>query len=90
MIGCVPAMATELLDTFMQQDCTPRERSLLLEAVARWDARQPPVKQHLEFNRFEFTFDAEERTIVIDDILDASESGTEILSAERLKAALQQ
>ena len=90
MIRFASEMANKLLSLFMQQDCTPHERVRLLDALARWDAREPPAKQHVVFNRFEFTFDSEDGSIVVDDILDASEAGSEHLSADELKECLRQ
>ena len=83
-------MTTRLLSTFIEEDCTPPERARLLEAFARWEGRQQPVRQHLTFNRFEFKFDAEEESIVIDDMLDGTENGSEKISADELKASLRQ
>ncbi len=83
-------MTSALLSTFMREDCTPHERALVLEAVARWEVAQAPVIQHPVFNRFEFTFDANAGKIVIADVLDATENGLEQLSSVELKAALQQ
>ena len=88
VICCRPDMATTLLRVFILEDCTPFERTLLFEALADWEAHVQPVKQHLTFNRFDFTFDSESGTILIEDILDAGENGSEMVSPDELRGSL--
>lgn len=72
----------------MSQDCTAHERALLLGAIENWDVGRPPARQQLTFNRFEFTLDAEQGTVLLEDILDATDGGSEVLSLQELKSAL--
>jgi len=81
-------MEQSLLATFIEQDCTPHDRALVLDALDRACQNQPPARQLLEFNRFEFSFDAEKHVVSIEDILDTTERGSQIVSFAELKAAL--
>ena len=77
-----------LLSLFMGDDYTPDGGMRVLYALAKFENKEAPVVQHLTFNRFEFTFDAENGTIVLDDVLDASEAGSQRVTPGELKAAL--
>lgn len=74
--------------TFMREDCSPQVRSLLLAAIDRCDEKEPPLRQHLEFDRFEFTLDADHGNVLIENVLDPTESGAETISVAALKAVL--
>ena len=81
-------MTGTLLSLFMGADYTPAGRTELLEALAKFERKENPVRQDLTFNCFEFTFDAESDTITIYDVLDGSETGSQLLTPEELRAAL--
>jgi hypothetical protein len=81
-------MTDTLLSLFMGDDYTPDGGIRVLNALAKFENKEDPVVQHLTFNRFEFEFDAENGTIVIYDVLDGSESGSQPVTPGELKAAL--
>jgi hypothetical protein len=81
-------MTNALLILFLADDYTPDGGTRLASALAKFENNEAPAVQHLTFNRFEFMFDAENGIIVIDDVLDASETGTRRVRPEELKAAL--
>ena len=72
----------------MGEDYTADGGTRLIEALAKFEKKENPILQHLTFNRFEFTFDAEKGTITIDDVLDASEAGSQRVTPNELMAAL--
>jgi hypothetical protein len=51
--------------------------------------KEAPVLQHVTFNRFEFTFDAKNSTIAIGDVLDASETGSQLVTPGRVEDGAQ-
>jgi hypothetical protein len=67
------AMTVSLLDQFLAWECTPFVRHLLDEAIA--DASPP--RPHFEFNRFEVTIERANSMVVLEDVLDATEAGTQ-------------
>jgi hypothetical protein len=62
-----------LLDQFLSQECTPHVQRLLGEAIADMTTSN----SRFEFNRFEVTIERETGTVLLEDVLDASEAGTE-------------
>jgi len=72
----------------MAEDCTAYERAALLGAIEHWEAGRQPARQQLTFNRFEFTLDAEQGTVLLEDVLDATDLGSEVFSLEELRSAL--
>jgi hypothetical protein len=77
-------MSLNLLEEFFAQECTPHVRHLLEKALA---AAAPPG-QRFEFNRFEITIDRDAGTILIEDVLDATDAGALRVPLEEFVAAL--
>jgi hypothetical protein len=65
-------MATKLLQQFIREECTPYVRGLLEEALA---SAAGSVK--FEFNRFEITLARDEDSVLVEDVLDATDAGAE-------------
>jgi hypothetical protein len=66
-------VTTTLLDQFLAEECTPYVRRLLEEAIANTAVLRP----HFEFNRFEVTVERTDNSIILEDVLDATESGAQ-------------
>lgn len=60
-----------LLEQFITQERTAHVRSLLEDAIADL-ARS---RSHFEFDRFEITIDRDTNLVVLEDVLDATDSG---------------
>jgi hypothetical protein len=59
-----------LLERFLVEECTPHVRRLLEDAIADLSARR-----HFEFNQFEVTIERDKKLVVLQDVLDATETG---------------
>ena len=62
---------SDLLEQFLAQECTAYVRRLLEDAIA--DSATP--RPHFEFNRFEITIERQANIVVLEDVLDATETG---------------
>jgi hypothetical protein len=69
-------MRANLLERFIAQECTPGVQQLLEGAIADSALLRP----HFEFNRFEVTIERAENTVTIEDVLDATDRGTQTVS----------
>ena len=77
-----------LLDEFIIGECTPYVRKLLCDALAcRVD---PGVARRMRFelNRFEVTLSFEDKTALLEDVLDTSPAGSRLLRFDELLARL--
>jgi hypothetical protein len=64
-------MGATLLEEFLNEECTPYVRRLLEEALADATAHC----RRFEFNRFEITVDRQKGVVLIEDVLDGSDTG---------------
>ena len=69
-------MALSLLDQFLAEECSSYVRQLLESAIK--DASN--LRPHFEFNRFEVTVNRDAASVIIEDVLDATDSGSQQLS----------
>lgn len=83
------SMRETLLSQFIREECTPRVRSILLDALSASMTGTAPTRRHFEFNRFEVTLDAKDDIALIEDVLDASDAGMERVQLSELISALQ-
>ena len=77
-------MSASLLDQFLREECTEHVRRLLVDSFAI-DA---PTRTRLEFNRFEVTIDRNAEIAIIEDVLDASDAGSERIPLAQLRTLL--
>ncbi len=73
-----------LLHEFIREECTPYVRRLLEEALAA----QPLLDKRFEFNRFEVAIEGAENSVLIEDVLDATDSGAARFSVAEFATAL--
>lgn len=78
-------MSSNLLQQFLSQECTPYVRRLLEEAL---ENASPPTRR-LEFNRFELTIQHEDGEILVEDVLDETESGVQRVPLADFAASLE-
>lgn len=77
---------SDLLEEFITQECTTYVRRLIEGAIADSGTLRP----HFEFNRFEVTIEREANIIVLEDVLDAAETGVQHVPLAEFTAALTQ
>lgn len=77
---------SNLLEQFITQECTAYVRRLIEGAIT--DSGTP--RPHFEFNRFEVTIKREANIVVLEDVLDAAETGVQHVSLAEFTAALTQ
>jgi hypothetical protein len=77
-------MERSLLDQFLTEECTPAVASWLNNALAN-DAL---AQQHFEFNRFEITIQLADSVVIIADVLDATDTGTQHVPLEQFASSL--
>lgn len=75
---------SNLIDRFIAQECTPDVRRLLEEAIAD----EAMLRPHFEFNLFEITIERAEGSVLIEDVLDATEAGSQRVALADFVAAL--
>jgi hypothetical protein len=68
---------TSLLDQFLIEEATQEGRIRIQDALARQE-----VLHRLSFNRFDITIDHEKSSVAIEDVTDASPTGSEILALQ--------
>ena len=73
-----------ILDRFLADEANDDVRGLLREALHDLSV---PLRR-FELNLFEVTIDHEARSVVIDDVLDATEAGTIIIPIAELASAI--
>jgi hypothetical protein len=66
---------TSLLDQFLIEEATQEGHIRIQDALARQE-----VLHRLSFNRFDITIDHEKSSVAIEDVTDASPTGSEILA----------
>jgi hypothetical protein len=66
---------TSLLDQFLTEEGTREGRVRIEDALAR-----KQVLHRLSFNRFEVTIDHDKKSVLIEDVTDASLAGAELLA----------
>jgi len=81
-------MSATLLQMFLTEECTPYVRDLVCGALEAGRSGSGPRSRRFEFNRFEISFDLDEGTAVIEDVLDATEAGVERVPIVEFSAAL--
>ena len=77
-------MPQTLLEQFLAEECTAHVRERLEDALANPGA----AASHFEFNRFGVTLGRSPASVVLEDVLDASEAGVQQVSLEEFTAAL--
>ena len=76
------------LDQFLAEECTPYVRDLVTGGLAAGRSSAGLRRRHFEFNRFEVTFDLDKGEVLIEDVLDATEAGTQRIPIAEFSAAL--
>ena len=74
----------DLVEQFIEQECTAYVRRLLEDAIA--DLATPRL--HFEFNRFEITVDRQANVVVLEDVLDPNSTGVRRVPLEDFSSAL--
>ncbi len=75
---------SDLLEQFVVQECTVQVRRVLEDAIAGSATPRP----RFEFNRFEITIDRETNIVVLEDVLDATQAGTQRVPLAEFATAL--
>jgi hypothetical protein len=78
-------MNPDLLEQFLAEECTPYVRDLLGSAMKT--SSGPEVKR-FEFNRFEVTLHLRTKEVILEDVLDLDQSGTQKIPMKDFLAAL--
>lgn len=81
-------MNRTVLDGFLRLDCPPAVRSMLREAIAQTNSGTLPLRRKYEFDRFEVTLDSRDQSVVIEDVVDATDSGVFKLTLAEFDRAL--
>lgn len=71
-----------LFKQFLEEECSDYVYNLLREALNEWKDGMAPFNKHFEFNRFEITFDSEKQIVMIEDVLDSTDSGYQEIQIE--------
>ena len=71
-----------LLKQFLEEECSDYVYNLLREALNDWKGGMAPYNRHFEFNRFEITIDSEKQIVIIEDVLDSTDSGFQEIHIE--------
>jgi hypothetical protein len=74
-----------LLEQFLAEECTPYVRRVLLQAIADATVARP----HVELNRFEVTVDREHDAVILEDVLDPTDAGSQTIRLPVFLEALQ-
>ena len=83
-----PPMKPTLLEQFLTEEGTPYVRGLVRAALDAGNAGTAPARNRFEFHRFEVTLDVEDGVVLIDDILNPSDSGVQRIPLQEFSAAL--
>jgi hypothetical protein len=81
-------MNKTLLEQFLAEECTPEVRDLLRTELERAKSGAGPRRKRFEFNRFEVAFDIDNGDVLIEDILDVAEAGTQRIPLAEFSAAV--
>jgi hypothetical protein len=77
-------MEKTLLAQFLAQDCTPDVQRLLEEAIADEAIGWP----HFELNRFDVSVERSRQVVVLEDVLDDTDAGTQVVPLPDFMQAL--
>lgn len=77
-------MSGDLLEQFLAYECSDYVRRLLEDAIADASTLRP----HFEFNRFEVTIERDRESVLLEDVLDASEAGVQRVPLAAFTTAL--
>ncbi|MEM8963561.1 MAG: hypothetical protein AAGD38_18915 [Acidobacteriota bacterium] len=80
-------MSTSLLSAFASEEATAYAQDLIHSVLRAARAGTGPTRIHLAFNRFEVTLDTTTNEALIEDVLDATETGELRTSIDELLAA---
>lgn len=75
---------SDLLERFIQDECNAFIRRLLEDAIEDSTMTHP----HFEFNLFDVTIEREEKAILLEDLLDATQAGLQRVPIEAFLVAL--
>jgi hypothetical protein len=75
-------MTTTLLQQFVEEECTPHVRRLLEVALRSNSSRR------FEFNRFEVSIQQEDNSVLLEDVLDATDAGAQRVALADFAAVL--
>ncbi len=81
-------MDDNLWEKFLAEECTPDVRTLVHGALQAGMAGRGPRTKRFEFNRFEVTFDLDEGVVLIEDVLDPTNTGAQRIPIKEFVAAL--
>lgn len=81
-------MNATLLDQFLTEECTPYVRDLVRSGLDAGRSGAGPRRKRFEFNQFEVTFDLDEGDVLIEDVLDTTEAGSQRIPIAEFSAAL--
>jgi len=83
-------MNPTLLEQFLREEYTLHVRSLLQVALEAGNSGTGPKRSRFEFNRFEIKMDLDEDMVLIEDVLDATDSGVQRVLMKDFCAAMEQ
>jgi hypothetical protein len=78
-------MVDDLLEQFLAQECSLYVRQLLQRVIADTSV----VRPHLQFNRFEVTVERHANMVLLEDVLDATETGTQRVPLSRFMQVIE-
>ena len=81
-------MKTTLLEQFLAEECTPYVRDLVRTGLEAGLSGAGPRRKRFEFNRFEVTFDLDKGDVLIEDVLDITEAGSQRIPIAEFSSAL--
>jgi hypothetical protein len=84
----VGEMKTKLFDQFLAEECTVSVRDLLRTALEEGLSGAGPRMKRFEFNRFEVTLDIDGGYVLIEDVLDATDAGSQRISLADVSSAM--
>lgn len=64
-----------ILEQFLAEEAVPYVRKLIVDAVSEHQAKPNELQKRFEFNRFELTLDFENKSVLIEDILQTGQNG---------------
>ena len=73
-----------ILEQFLAEEAVPYVRKLIFDAVNEHQTRPNEIQKQFEFNRFELTLNFENKTVLIEDILQPSPNGEVRLGLDEL------
>lgn len=83
-------MTSTLLDQFLAEECTREIRGLIQTGLEDGIRGTGPRKRRFEFNRFELMLDFDSGEVLLEDVLDAGDSGAQRIPIAEFTAAIEE